>query len=118
MPIMNNRRDRAGQINGMWKKALQTTFSDSEAPLLDFVLVSNRLPEDGQEVEVIRDVYYHGASGYMRYSIERTVYTEDGLFMCDMVSTGQVVAWRPAEPWSDPSSESYAKLMKVFTAED
>lgn len=85
--------------------------------MLDFVLVSDSLPEYGQQVEVIRDVYYHGASGYMRYSIERTVYTEDGLFMCDMISCGQVVSWRPAEPWCEPSTNDYAALLAAIEDE-
>lgn len=85
---------------------------------LDFVLVSSELPEAGQEVEVIRNVYYHGVSGYMRYCIERTTHLSSGVFTCDVVSTGAVVAWRPAEPFACPSEKDYAFLKMAIENED
>lgn len=65
--------------------------------MLDFVDVKDRLPKDGQEVEVLREIGYYSPTGYCRYAVGRTTHRGRGAFLCDISSTGIVRAWRPAE---------------------
>lgn len=81
----------------------------------DFVSVKDQLPENGQEVEVLRDfgrmVANHGHAAFgCRFGIERTRFGGCGVasFDCDMVSTGCVTHWRPVE------SVSYMQVDSAF----
>ena len=69
-----------------------------------FISTSWKLPEPGQEVEVLRDYggivmnERHPAHG-CRFGIERTRFERGPLggFLCDIASTGYVTHWRVAE---------------------
>lgn len=81
----------------------------------DFVSVKDRLPEGGQECEVLRDYGMNYTTG-CRFGIERTKYSTTGLrgFLCDAVSTGHVTHWRPAESMNVASMDDYPGLRGLF----
>lgn len=86
--------------------------------MLDFIDVKDRIPEDGAEVEVLRGVGAFMSSGYCRYAIERTTVFR-GMFYCDMVSTGQVLFWRPADfPGPVVTGNEYPGLRALFDEEE
>ncbi|HRP76900.1 MAG TPA: hypothetical protein PKZ27_14960 [Rhodocyclaceae bacterium] len=79
--------------------------------MFGFVDVKERLPDEGQRCEVLREVCYYGPTGYCRFLVESTTYHGHGAFLCDIASTGIVRAWRPAEGMDQPAAASdYAAL--------
>lgn len=81
--------------------------------MLDFIDVSERMPEDGAEVEVLREVGYHGPAGYCRFKIERTT-VWGSKFVCDLTSAGSVLFWRPADhPGPVATKDDYPGLQDL-----
>ena len=85
--------------------------------MFDFVNVKDQMPDDGAEVEVLRTVGYFAPTGYCRYSIERTIFS-NGMFVCDMVSTGHVQLWRPADFTGEVATANDYPGLKALFAED
>lgn len=82
--------------------------------MFGFAEVTDQLPVEGQEVEVLREVCYCGPTGNCRFKIERTTYLSQLAFACDVTSTGRVVAWRPAEEAPSVAVSDYAELEGVL----
>lgn len=84
-------------------------------------IVGGPLPEEGQEVEVIRDYGRnvanpgHPAFG-CRFGIEKTTTICNGrIFSCDISSTGHVTHWRPAMPAVTTYGDGYPSLTSLLS---
>lgn len=85
----------------------------------DFVSVAERRPDPGQDVEVLRDygcvVMNNGHTAYgCRFGIERTRFDGGLMFVCDMISTGHVTHWRPAESLQVATVDNYPGLRDLL----
>lgn len=79
----------------------------------EFVSVKDRLPEEGQAVEVLRVVNGFTVGGYCKYEVVRTTF-EGGVFLCDSLTTGYVVAWLPALHMQVTNVDDYPGLRDLF----
>ncbi len=85
--------------------------------LSDFVSIGDRLPCEGQEVEVFRVFGLVGNPCHSHYGctcgIERTTFSS-GIFLCDAATTGSVTHWKRAESWPVASGDDYPGLRDLI----